>query len=331
MSGKKRIAILLGDAAGVGAEIVVKALSREKYKKSCVILLIGSKPIFERAENIVGEKIGVEYISSMDEYGNGKDGIYFWDLNDVMPEDAPFATVSEKCGRSCIKQMDLAAGLYNDGIISGFAFAPFNKEAMILAGLGCESEHEYFAKIFSQNGPSGEINALNGLWTSRVTSHIPISEVSGSITEKSVYDAVMLISDTIKANGIKNPRIGVAALNPHCGEGGKCGREEIDAIIPAVKKAVGNGIDVSGPVSSDVLFIKAFDGEYDGVVTMYHDQGQIAMKLKGFSKGVTIAGGIKAPIATCAHGTAFDIAGKGVAESTAFEAAVDCVISMCGN
>ena len=122
-----------------------------------------------------------------------------------------------------------------------------------------------------------------------------------------------------------------AALNPHCGEGGKCGREEIDVIAPAIEKAREMGIDADGPFPSDILFIKAFNGDFDGVVTMYHDQGQIALKLKGFDQGITIAGGLPAPIVTCAHGTAYDIAGKGVVKTSAFENAVKMAAKMAAH
>jgi 4-hydroxythreonine-4-phosphate dehydrogenase len=134
--------------------------------------------------------------------------------------------------------------------------------------------------------------------------------------------AVRLANTSLKNSGIEKPRLALAALNPHAGENGQCGREEIDIIAPAIKEAQAMSIDASGPYPSDITFIKAFAGEFDGVVTMYHDQGQIALKLRGFDEGITIAGGLPAPIVTCAHGTAYDIAGKGVVKTSAFENAV---------
>lgn len=123
----------------------------------------------------------------------------------------------------------------------------------------------------------------------------------------------------------------LAALNPHAGEHGLCGREELDVIEPAIERARNAGMDVSGPFPSDILFIKAFRGDFDGVVTMYHDQGQIALKLKGFDEGITIAGGLPAPIATCAHGTAYDIAGKGIAKTASLENAVKMTCRMANH
>jgi 4-hydroxythreonine-4-phosphate dehydrogenase len=154
-----------------------------------------------------------------------------------------------------------------------------------------------------------------------VTSHIPLKEVSNKLTIDRVYKTINLMYDTLLKAGYEKPRVAIAALNPHNGDSGTCGREEIDIIMPAVERAVQEGRNIFGPYSADTLFIKAFDGEYDAVVTMYHDQGQIALKLKGFDRGVTISAGLPNVKTTPAHGTAYNIAGKGIAITTAFEEA----------
>jgi 4-hydroxythreonine-4-phosphate dehydrogenase len=199
------------------------------------------------------------------------------------------------------------------------------------AGCGFESEHHLLADIFGHTGPFGEINVVGDLWTTRTTSHIPIKDVSANLTVNTIMRAITLADTSLRNSGIDKPRLGLAALNPHAGEHGLCGREEIDVIAPAIAQAKAAGIDASGPYPSDILFIKAFRGDFDGVVTMYHDQGQIALKLKGFDEGVTIAGGLPAPIATCAHGTAYDIAGKGIAGTRAFENAVKMTCRMASH
>ena len=163
---------------------------------------------------------------------------------------------------------------------------------------------------------------MDDLMTVRTTSHIPISDVSATINETTLREAIELGEITGESLGHK-PRIAVAALNPHCGEFGLCGREEVDIIQPTIEKVVKEtGWNVTGPYSADTLFISALKGDFDVVVTMYHDQGQIALKLVGFQRCITVAGGQPYPIATCAHGTAFDKVGKASVTTDSFERAV---------
>jgi 4-hydroxythreonine-4-phosphate dehydrogenase len=271
---------------------------------------------------IVGRPVPYARIASVAEAAWGGP-IPLLDQGNLDPRsDFELGKLSVKSGAACVAMLEKAAALYAAGEIQGFCFASLNKAAMRLAGCEFESEHHLLAKLFGHTGPFGEINVLGRLWTTRTTSHIPLAEVSRNLTERSIGRAIALAQVSLRNSGIEKPRLALAALNPHAGENGHCGREEIDVIIPAIEKARSEGIDASGPFPSDILFIKAFAGEFDGVVTMYHDQGQIALKLKGFDEGITIAGGFEAPIATCAHGTAYDIAGKGVAKTAALENAV---------
>lgn len=182
-----------------------------------------------------------------------------------------------------------------------------------MGGLEFEDELRFFVDLLGFEGHVGEVNSTGELATTRVTSHVPLREVADLITETGVVDAIRLAHRTLRASGNPRPRIGVAGLNPHAGDGGIFGREEIDVIAPAVARAKAEQIAVAGPFPSDTVFIRARDGEFDAVVTMYHDQGQIAMKLMGFERGITIHAGLPFPITTPAHGTAFDIAGKSIA------------------
>jgi 4-hydroxythreonine-4-phosphate dehydrogenase len=160
------------------------------------------------------------------------------------------------------------------------------------------------------------------LWNARVTSHVPLSGVAQRITREAIVDGLVLTDRAMREAGFDPPRIGVAALNPHAGDNGNFGREEIDIIAPAVAEAQARGIVCDGPYPSDTVFVRARRGQFDAVLTMYHDQGQIAMKLIGFEEGVTLLGGVPFPITTPAHGTAYDIAGRGVANIGASKAAV---------
>lgn len=199
------------------------------------------------------------------------------------------------------------------------------------AGLGKDDELHYMAEKLGVTNYISELNTLDGIWTSRVTSHIALRDVSDTITAERVSEAVHLINSTLRRSGMKRPRISVAALNPHAGDNGNFGTEEIDILEPTVRKLAQLQMSIDGPWPSDTVFLKAVAKEIDAVVTMYHDQGQIALKLLGFDRRITVQGGLPIPVATPAHGTAFDIAGKARADvgatRAAFEIACDLVIN----
>jgi 4-hydroxythreonine-4-phosphate dehydrogenase len=217
-------------------------------------------------------------------------------------------------GRSVLQVLNrcMAAALANE--VDAICFAPLNKHAMKLGGLRHEDELHHFAEFLGVTNYFCEFNTLDGLWTSRISSHVPFADITKYVTRERVMDAARLMVASLKANGVSAPRVAVAGLNPHNGEGGTCGREEVDVIAPAVQALRDEGLPVTGPFSADTIFLKAQAGEFDAIVTLYHDQGQIAIKLLGFSRGVTVQGGLPIPITTPAHGTAYDIAGQGRAD-----------------
>lgn len=321
MEMKPIIGLILGDASGVGPEIIAKLAANSFYKEHCRPVVLGDARILEMGAKASGVTVPKEIIGSISE-ATWENGIPVLDQKNQDPSTVAYGTLTKENGKVTLDLLKLATDLFKAKEIHGFCFGPLNKSAMIEAGCAFESEHHYLAHLFEHTAPFGEINHVDNLWTTRTTSHIPIKEVSENLTENKILRAMTLAHETLKAAGIENPRLGVAALNPHGGEHGKCGREEIDVIEPTIRKANEEGIHAMGPYPSDILFIKAFRGDFDGVVTMYHDQGQIALKLKGFDQGITIAGGLPAPIVTCAHGTAYDIAGKGIVKTSAFENAV---------
>ena len=328
MMQKPIIGVLIGDAAGVGPELVARLASVNFFDEYCRPVIIGDARVFERGMKTIGKKVPYRTISDLGE-ATWLDGIPLLDQKNLDPaSDYRMGEISVKSGAACVSMLEKAAELYLQGKIQGFCFAPLNKAAMKMSGCPYESEHHLLAHLFKHTDPFGEINVLGNLWTTRTTSHIPIKEVSENLTVSTINRAILLADSSLKNSGIAKPRLALAALNPHAGEHGMCGREELDVIIPAIETAKKAGIDVNGPFPSDILFIKAFAGDFDGVVTMYHDQGQIALKLKGFDEGITIAGGFAAPIATCAHGTAYDIAGKGIAKTAALENAVKMTCRM---
>ena len=334
MSVKKPVlGILMGDAAGVGPELVAKLAASNFYAEYCQPVIIGDIRVLENALKVIGGEASYYAISSMSEADWSK-GIPVLDQKDVDPAEVKMGELNMVSAVSVNKTLDLAIEMCKTGEIEGFCFGPFNKQGMKLAGCQYESEHHVMAHAFGvADKPFSEINVAAGMWTTRTTSHIPISEVSAALNIDKIFRAITLCYNTLKMAGFENPRIGVAALNPHAGEGGKCGREEIDVIAPAIAKANEAGMNAMGPDPSDILFHNAFNKKmYDGVVTMYHDQGQIALKLLGFSGGITIAGGQPYPVVTCGHGTAYDIAGKNIVTTASFENAVKmCAQMAIGN
>jgi 4-hydroxythreonine-4-phosphate dehydrogenase len=225
-------------------------------------------------------------------------------------------------GKASFEAMQLATEAVRRGAVDGVVFAPLNKHSLRLGGLQHEDELRYMQERFDVPGFVCEFNITGSLWTSRVTSHVPLKDVAALITGQAVQDAVHIIRGALVSAGVPAPRIAVSGLNPHAGDGGSIGREEIEIIEPAVRALKAQGIDARGPYSPDTVFIGARRGDFDAVVSMYHDQGQIATKLKGFNRGVTVSGGMPTVFTTPAHGTAFDIVGKGVATTGALEQAV---------
>jgi 4-hydroxythreonine-4-phosphate dehydrogenase len=235
----------------------------------------------------------------------------------VRPDQVVRSQPGAAGAASVLNVLDRCMDAAQAGDVDAICFAPLNKHAMKLGGLQHEDELHHFAQYLGVTGYFCEFNTLDGLWTSRISSHVPLADVPKYIDKDRVMSAARLMVRSLQASGVAAPRVAVAGLNPHNGEGGTCGREEVDVIIPAVRALNAEGFPVVGPFSADTIFLKARDGEFDAIVTMYHDQGQIALKLMGFSRGVTVQGGLPVPITTPAHGTAYDISGQGKADVNA--------------
>ncbi len=329
---KPRIAITHGEPAGIGPELVAKLLSETDLRDRADVVLIGDRHVFELGQTQADTswKMREVDVNQQDTWWNGDD--FPWiPMVTISPDELQIAEVSEAGGRSSLRGLDCAVDLTLDGTVDGILFGPFNKTSLHMGGMDVEDEHRYIAQYLNFTGYHSEINMLDELITTRVTSHIALKDVVANIDQDKVIDAVKLANDTLKSTGMKRPRIGVAALNPHAGDAGNFGTEEIDILTPAVARASELQIDVNGPWPSDTVFLRARDGLLDAVVTMYHDQGQIAMKLMGFERGVTIAAGLPIAVATPAHGTAFDIAGQGIANLGAMRKAFDVLCRMAPN
>jgi 4-hydroxythreonine-4-phosphate dehydrogenase len=320
---KPRLAMVLGDPAGIGPELIARLLSDPDARARADILLIADRDELERGCRLAGRDFPYATIGSPSDFApsNGTLQLYEYRGN----ARAPFERAKETAngGRYSLDTLAAALDATTQGITEAVVFGPLNKTSLHLAGMGHNDELHWFAERLGYTGPFCEFNVMDRLWTSRVTSHVALKDVPALITQDRIIEAIDLIHRALWESGVQAPRIGVCGLNPHLGDHGTFGREEIDVIEPAVKRARSLGLPADGPFPADTIFIKARDGDFDAVVTMYHDQGQIAIKLLGFQRGVTVQGGLPIPITTPAHGSAFDIAEKGVANAGAMRQAFD--------
>ena len=327
---KPRIALIPGDPSGIGPELLAKLLAEPGLSEEADVMVIGDRHVLELGQQQAGMKNTFKPIDPLkSEWLSADSGSFaFHSTQTISIDDVRISEATQSSGASVLNTLNVALDFAKDGIVDAVVFAPFNKQAMHFAGLGHDDELHYMATRLKVNNYISELNTFDGMWTSRVTSHISLKDVAERINEHSISESVRLIHGVLCNSGIASPKISVAALNPHAGDGGNFGREEIDVIFPAVQSLQSEGLPVDGPWPSDTVFLKAIAKEIDAVVTMYHDQGQIALKLLGFSRGVTVQGGIPFPVTTPAHGTAFDIAGQGKANLGATRAAFDLACKM---
>jgi 4-hydroxythreonine-4-phosphate dehydrogenase len=316
------IGLMLGDFTGIGPEIAVKVLASDAVKELANVIVVGDVRVLELGMRDARVTVPYTCYSNIDDARFPRNDIPLLHLGNIDPERITRGAVSAESGRLTGDTLKAMIDFALAGKLDGISFAPLNKGALHQGGWKFHDEHQMFAKLTGHSGFFGEMNVIKEFSTFRVTSHVALREAIGMITPERITSAVQLAQDTLRASGRARPRIGVAALNPHSGENGLFGDEEIRIIRPTVERLRASGIDCTGPISSDVIFIKALRGEYDGVVMMYHDQGQIATKLLGFNKGVTVTAGLKTVFTTPAHGTAFDIVGQGSADSGAMEHAL---------
>jgi 4-hydroxythreonine-4-phosphate dehydrogenase len=325
-----RIALLLGDCTGIGPELCARVLSDGRLSDAGRLVVVGDVRVLEQGMRDAGVSLSWHAVSSVDEIDWSRPDVPIIDLKNTDPAGLPRGAMSAESGRLTGETLADAVAMTRRGEVDAITFAPLNKAALHAGGWRFPDEHKMFAHLLEHRGYFSEMNVLDNQWMSRVTSHVSLRQALDQITSQSITDAIGLADRTMRRAGFARPRLAVAALNPHAGEGGLFGSEEIEIITPAVAAAAESGIDCRGPFPADTVYLKAFAGEYDGVVAMYHDQGQIATKLRGFNRGVTVTAGLEAVFTTPAHGTAFDIVGKGVASTGALENAVRLAAKLAG-
>lgn len=309
-----RMALALGDYGGIGPELAAALLTGSDFAGTDLVLIGDARQLAAGAA-LRGKAEAPPVLDADAVVAGGlTHGTVMIDLSNGDPASVPQGRSTPEAGAASLQNFAAALRLAQASLADAVMFTPFNKHSMRLARPGYVDEIGFINATLDATRSGREFNVLDEVWNARVTSHVPLSAVAGLITTDRVLASLRLTHEVMEAAGKPAPRIGVAALNPHAGDGRNFGDEDEDAIRPAVEQARADGISADGPIPSDTVFLRATRGEFDAVLTMYHDQGQIAMKLIGFDRGVTLIAGYDFPIVTPAHGSAFDIAGKGRAD-----------------
>jgi 4-hydroxythreonine-4-phosphate dehydrogenase len=325
---KPIIAITMGDAAGVGPEVIVKALQLEEIYRLCRPLVIGEGYIMQKTIKMLKSPLKLSPVKTAGE-AKGQFGVIdLLDLQNIDPKEVITGQICVACGRAAMEYIAKAAELALKGEVKAIVTAPINKEATIKAGYGDVGHLEFLARL-THATEYATMLATGPLRVVHLTTHHSLRQACDLVTRERILARLKLTHDSFQRWGFERPIIGVAALNPHGGEGGLFGTEEIEQITPAVKEAQALGIDARGPFPADSIFTRALAGEFDAVLAMYHDQGHIPIKVYGFEKSVSVALGLPFIRTSVDHGTAFDIAGKGIADSQSLAEAIKTAVGLC--
>jgi 4-hydroxythreonine-4-phosphate dehydrogenase len=332
------IGITMGDPAGIGPEITARTMAEPGVHDQARLLVIGNASIMEEAVGLTGVAISVRAIPGMEESGYDPGVMDVIDLPLNAGEKIQAGKLSAGAGDIAFRSIRKAIELAMDGEIDGIVTGPINKEAMNLAGHKYSGHTEIFAR-FTGTNKYAMLLAEDKFRVIHVSTHVSLRKACDLVIKDRVLDVIRLMDDALRKMGISKPYIGVAGLNPHSGDGGLFGDEEIKEIVPAIEEARKEGLNVEGPVPPDTLYAMAKGGHFDGCVAMYHDQGHIPFKVMGFDwdeetgrmksvRGVNISLGLPIIRTSVDHGTAFEIAGKGVASHGAMLNAIDYAVRM---
>jgi 4-hydroxythreonine-4-phosphate dehydrogenase len=321
------LAITLGDPAGIGPEIVLKALAHNAAFAKCRPLVLGDRRILERAARWTGSKLEIETVARPAD-GRYEPGVLtLLDLGNADPAACPVGQISPDAGRAAVEYVFHGCDLAMAGEVDAIVTAPLNKAAMHAAGFTYPGHTE----LLTERTGADKVSMLlvgPSLRVVHVSTHVSLSEAIRRVKRERVAQVIQIAADSCRALGIAQPRIAVAGLNPHASEGGLFGDEEEREVIPAIADARATGLTVSDPQPPDTVFLRATKGEFDIVVAMYHDQGHVPMKLLAFDSGVNVSVGLPIIRTSVDHGTAFDIAGTGKAREESLLAAIDVAVQM---
>ena len=311
--GKKpAIAITMGDPCGIGPEVVVKAMADPRVYETCRPLVVGNVYAMEQAVSLTGATMTVKEATDPTQSGMEPGVIEVVDVHNLNSEDITVGEINPTCGKAAMEWVTRAGELAMEGVVDALATAPLNKEAASLAGYKSIGHMELLQDLSNTKLVATMLMAKN-LRVVHLSTHRSLSLACELVKKDRILDYLRLTHESFIRYGFEKPRIGTAALNPHGSDGGLLGDEERLEITPAIEAAQSEGIEATGPVPADIVFHQAIQGQYDAVLCMYHDQGHIPVKVYGFEESITANLGLPFVRTSVDHGTAFDIAGQGIA------------------
>ncbi len=321
------IAITMGDAAGIGPEVTGKALLSEQVYDLCRPLVIGESTALQKTLNLIKSQAKLHVVETPSEVMGQFGIIDLVDMRNLDEKEVIVGQICKTCGKASVEYILKATQLALQGKVAAMVTAPINKESTRQAGYGELGHMEIMAK-YTNTKEYATMLASGSLRVVHLTTHHSLKEALNYVTKELILTQLKLTLRSFRTWGWEHPRLAVAALNPHGGEGGILGMEELQEIMPAVKSAQEAGIDVRGPYPADTVFCRAINGEFDAVLALYHDQGHIPIKVFGFEKSVSVALGLPFIRTSVDHGTAFDIAGKGIAQSESMAEAIKVAVGL---
>ena len=330
MNREPVVAITIGDACGVGPEVVLKALARPDVRAACRPVVIGAMPIIKLTRDQFAQSVKLRRITDIAQAEFPDDAVECLDMQNLVPADAPRGQLSPKAGKAAAEFAIRAGELALQKKVDAIATAPLNKEAMRMGGVHYIGHTELYQEL-AGNPPVATMLISGELRVVHVVQHASLAESLRRITTENVLHTIRATDAGMKQLGFTQPRLGVCGLNPHNGEGGLMGQEEIEIIGPAVQAARQEGIAARGPFAADSIFFQALRGAHDCIVAMLHDQGHIAIKTYGFDRSITVTLGLPFVRTSADHGTAFDIAGKGIANETSMAEAIMLAARLAAN
>ncbi len=311
---KPVFAITMGDAAGIGPEIILKTF-QDKETEQLNLLVVGDLAVLKEVKKRLNyQDLKLNGIQSLNNAIWERGMVNVWDMQLLKPEDFHPGEVSQKAGNAAFKYVVESIRLANDGQVAAVVTAPINKEAIQSAGHHYAGHTEIFA-AYTSTKDYAMLLYDEKFSVIHVSTHIPLADALSGLNQSRIERVIQLAEDCMKKILGRSPKIAVAGINPHAGENGLFGKQEIDIIQPAIENMKAKGINVSGPHAPDTVFLKALHGDFNIVVAMYHDQGHIPMKLLSFDSGVNVSIGLPIIRTSVDHGTAFDIAWKGIARN----------------